>query len=75
VWKRKPTSTPTTTTTASVNVVRRSVAIVAPVMIAARLIGSERSRSITPFVLSSAMKTASEEPPNSVVWAMMPGMR
>jgi len=30
VWKRKPTSTPTTTTTASVKVVRISVAMVAP---------------------------------------------
>ena len=75
VWKRKPTARPTNVTRISVNVVRATDAIVAPVRIAARLIGSERNRSVIPFDMSSATRTVSDEPPKTVVCTTIPGIR
>jgi hypothetical protein len=37
--------------------------------------GSERKRSIRPFLRSSARPSAVTNPPKEMVWTMMPGIR
>jgi hypothetical protein len=47
---------------------------VRPASTAAPVIGSERNRSMTPLVRSSARPEAVPEPPNRANWASRPGM-
>ena len=48
---------------------------VRPASTAARDIGSERKRSIRPFLTSSDRPSAVTNPPNAIDWTMMPGIR
>jgi hypothetical protein len=50
-------------------------ASVRPASTAARDIGSERKRSISPLPRSSARPRAVTNPPNDIVWTMIPGIR
>ena len=50
-------------------------ASVRPASTAPRDIGSERKRSIRPFLRSSASPSAVTKPPKDIVWATMPGIR
>ncbi len=49
-------------------------AIVRPASTAPRDIGSERKRSISPFLRSSASPSAVTKPPKNIVWAISPGI-
>ena len=48
---------------------------VRPARTAARDIGSERKRSISPFFRSSDRPSAVTKPPKAIVWTMIPGIR
>jgi hypothetical protein len=48
---------------------------VLPASTAPRAIGSERKRSIRPFLRSSARPIAVTKPPNDMVCTMIPGIR
>ena len=50
-------------------------ATVRPASTDARAVGSERKRSIRPFVMSSASPSAVTKPPKAMFWAMIPGIR
>ena len=50
-------------------------ASVRPVSTAARDIGSERKRSISPFFRSSDSPSAVTKPPKVIDWTMIPGIR
>ena len=50
-------------------------ASVRPASTEAREVGSERNRSIRPFVRSSARPRAVTKPPKAVFWTMIPGIR
>ena len=50
-------------------------ASVRPASTDARAVGSERKRSIRPFVRSSARPSAVTNPPNAMFWTMIPGIR
>ena len=48
---------------------------VRPLSTAARDIGSDRKRSMSPFCTSSERPSAVTNPPKAIDWAMMPGIR
>ena len=48
---------------------------VRPVSTAARDMGSERKRSMSPLWTSSESPSAVTNPPKAIDWAMMPGIR
>ena len=50
-------------------------ASVRPASTAERAIGSERKRSIRPLLRSSDSPIAVTNPPNDIVWTMIPGIR
>ena len=50
-------------------------ASVRPASTAERAIGSERKRSIRPFLRSSLSPSAVTNPPKAMFWTMMPGIR
>ena len=50
-------------------------AMVRPARTAPRDIGSERKRSIRPFLRSSESPRAVTKPPNDIVWTRIPGIR
>ena len=75
VSKLKPTIRPTTTTITSDSRFVAMSAIVRPASTAARAIGSERKRSISPRFRSSASPSAVAKPPKAMFWITMPGIR
>ena len=75
VAKRKPTARPTPIITTSCTTFVTTSASVRPVTTAERLIGSERKRSTRPFFRSSESPRAVTNPPNTIDWTMIPGMR
>ena len=75
VVKLKPTSRPTTTITVSDTTFVATSASVRPASTAERAIGSERKRSMRPFRRSSDRPIAVTNPPNAIVWTMIPGIR
>src|SRR6187431_1323453 len=72
---RKPITNATPSITKKVNRLRRRSDTVRPMSTAARDIGSERSRSIKPLLMSSARPTAVNDEPNTSDWAKIPGIR
>ena len=61
--------------TANATVLRTKSETVRPISTADWLMGSERSRSIRPFCMSSATPAPVKLEPNSTVWANIPGSR
>ena len=66
---------PVTTSTAIESVLVSTSASVRPASTEARAVGSERKRSIRPFLRSSARPSAVTNPPNAMFWTMIPGIR
>jgi hypothetical protein len=60
---------------ASDTVLVATSASVRPLSTAERAIGSERKRSINPFLRSSDSPSAVTKPPKDIVWTMIPGIR
>ena len=74
-WKLKPAMKPTENSTTSETQLSRTSENVRPASTAARDIGSERKRSISPLCTSSDSPRAVTKPPKAIDWAMMPGIR
>ena len=74
-WKLKPATKPTANSTTSDRQLSTMSENVRPASTAARDIGSERKRSIRPFLTSSESPSAVTNPPNAIDWTMMPGIR
>ena len=72
---RKPMIRPVTTSTTTARVFVATSASVRPASTDARAVGSDRNRSISPFVMSSARPSAVANPPKQMFWAMIPGIR
>jgi hypothetical protein len=73
--KLKPAMKPTVKSTTSDRQLSRMSEKVRPVSTAARDMGSERNRSISPFWTSSESPSAVTNPPKAIDWQMMPGIR
>ena len=73
--KPKPAAKPTANSTTSETQLSRMSENVRAVSTAARDIGSERNRSIRPFLTSSDSPSAVTNPPNAIDCTMMPGIR
>ncbi len=73
--KLKPARNPTANSTTSDRQLSRMSDDVRALSTAARDIGSERKRSIRPFLTSSDRPSAVTNPPNAIDWTMMPGIR
>ena len=73
--KPNPAAKPTANSTTSDRQLRTTSEDVRAVSTAARDIGSERKRSIRPFLTSSDKPSAVTNPPNAIDWTMMPGIR
>jgi ABC-2 type transport system ATP-binding protein len=73
--KSKPARKPTVNSTTSDRQLSAMSEKVRPVSTAARDIGSERKRSMRPFLTSSDSPSAVTKPPNAIDWTMIPGMR
>src|SRR3954453_353695 len=71
----KPAAKPTANSTTSDRQLSATSEIVRPRSTAPRDIGSERKRSIRPFLTSSASPSAVTNPPNAIDWTMIPGIR
>ena len=70
---RKPASSATPSTSTVETTLRATLAATWPVSTAAHAIGSERKRSITPVVMSSATATAVPAEPKPAHSTMIPG--
>ena len=66
---------PVTSSTTTDSVFVTTSASVRPASTAARAIGSERKRSIRPFLRSSLRPSAVTKPPKAMFWTMIPGSR
>ena len=75
VEKRKPTAIPTVNMTTSWIMFVPTSARIRPASTAGPHIGSERKRSISPFFRSSARPSAVTNPPKTIDWTMIPGIR
>jgi hypothetical protein len=73
--KLNPAMKPTLKRTTSDTQFRPMSEIVRPRRTAARDIGSERKRSISPLRTSSDSPSAVVNPPKAIDWAMIPGIR
>jgi len=73
--KLNPAMKPTLNRTTSDTQLRPMSEKVRPRSTAARDMGSERKRSISPFRTSSDSPSAVVKPPKAIDWAMMPGIR
>src|SRR4051794_7959123 len=71
----KPMTSPVPSRTAIESAFVATSASVRPASTEARAVGSERKRSIRPFVRSSARPSAVTKPPNAMFWTMIPGIR
>jgi hypothetical protein len=75
LMKLNPAAKPTAKRTTSDTQLRPMSEMVRPRRTAARDIGSDRKRSISPLRTSSDSPRAVVNPPNAIDWAMMPGIR
>jgi hypothetical protein len=73
--KSKPAMKPTVNSTTSETQLRPMSEKVRPRRTAARDMGRDRKRSISPFRTSSERPSAVVNPPKAIDWAMMPGIR
>jgi hypothetical protein len=73
--KLKPAMKPTVSRTTSDRQLSTMSDDVRPSSTAARDIGSERKRSISPLCTSSVRPSAVTKPPKAIDWTMMPGIR
>ena len=73
--KLNPAAKPTANSTTSDTQFSAMSDSVRPASTAPRDIGSERKRSISPFFRSSASPRAVTNPPKTMDWTMIPGMR
>ena len=74
-WNRNPTRYPTPITIVSRRPFLITSEVVRPATTADLAIGSERKRSITPVLKSSARPIAVFVDPNSAFWMKIPGIR
>ena len=74
-WNEKPMIRPVTIRTPIDSAFVATSLSVRPASTAARAIGSERKRSMSPLRRSSERPIAVTNPPNAIVWAMIPGIR
>jgi hypothetical protein len=73
--KRKPMIKPVASRTTSESRFVATSATVRPASTDARAVGSDRKRSMRPFVMSSASPSAVAKPPNAICWTIIPGIR
>ena len=74
-WKLNPAMKPTANSTTSDTQLSAMSEKVRPKSTAARDIGSDRKRSMSPLRTSSESPRAVVNPPKAIDWAMIPGIR
>ena len=73
--KLNPAAKPTAKSTTSDRQLSTTSENVRPASTAARDIGRERKRSMSPFCTSSESPSAVTKPPKAIDWTMIPGIR